>query len=109
MRTNRIPALFAPISIQMGRWLGGENLIEHDPVEALLSAGKRPVWVLHSMGDTRIGVHHSHQLQAAAEGAGVNATFWYVDDIAHVRVPGALPDEFRTRLGGFFRQHLGAP
>jgi dipeptidyl aminopeptidase/acylaminoacyl peptidase len=83
-------------------------LVEHDPVEALLSAGERPVWVVHSSGDTRIGIHHSYRLQSAAEAAGLNATFWFIDEVGHVRAPGVMPDEFRTRIGDFFRTHLGA-
>ena len=106
MGNNNIPGFLAPASILMGKLFGGQDLLEREPVAALLSAGERPVWILHSTGDTRIGVHHSYQLQAAAEAAGVDATFWFVDDIAHVRVPGFMPEEFRARLDGFFRKHL---
>lgn len=109
MRNNHYPGFLAPVSIWMGKVVGGENIVERDPVQALLSAGERPVWVVHSTADTRIGVHHSRQLQAAAEQAGINATFWYVDEVGHVRTPGVMPEEFRVRLGGFFRQHLATP
>jgi dipeptidyl aminopeptidase/acylaminoacyl peptidase len=109
MRNNRYPGFLAPVSIWMGKVVSGENIVERDPVQALLSAGKRPVWVVHSTADTRIGVHHSRQLQAAAEQAGIDATFWYVDGVGHVRTPGVMPEEFRARLGGFFRQHLATP
>jgi dipeptidyl aminopeptidase/acylaminoacyl peptidase len=109
MRANNFPGFFAPVSILMGRWVTGENLVAHDPVTALQSAGDRPVWVVHSTADTRIRVEHSYQLQAAAQQAGINATFWIVDDVGHVRVPGVHPEEFRERLGAFFRAHLAAP
>jgi fermentation-respiration switch protein FrsA (DUF1100 family) len=92
----------------MGKVVSGENLVEHNPVEALLSAGDRPVWVVHSTGDTRIAVHHSYDLQAAAQQAGINATFWFLDDVEHVRAPGVYPEEFAARLGDFFRTHLSA-
>jgi hypothetical protein len=32
-----------------------------------------------------------------------------MDGVAHVRAPGAFPEEFQARLGGFFRAHLGKP
>jgi dipeptidyl aminopeptidase/acylaminoacyl peptidase len=83
--------------------------VEHNPIDALLSAGKRPVWIVHSTGDTRIGVHHSYDLQRAAQQAGLNVTFWFLDDIEHVRAPGVFPEEFRARLGGFFRANLHVP
>lgn len=108
MQNNHIPTFLAPVSILMGKLFGGQDLLAHDPVAAILSAGERPVWILHSTGDTRIGVHHSYQLQRAAEAAAIDATFWFVDDIEHIRVPGLMPDEFRARLGSFFRSHLGA-
>ncbi len=107
MRTNNVPGFLAPASILTGKWFGGQNLVERDPVEALLSAGERPVWVVHSSGDTRIGIHHAYWLQAAAEATGLNATFWFVDEVGHVRVPGVMPDEFQARIGSFFRTHLG--
>jgi dipeptidyl aminopeptidase/acylaminoacyl peptidase len=107
MLNNHFPTLLAPAGVIAGRIVNGENLVEHDPVQALLSAGKRPVWVLHSTADTRIAVHHSYDLQAAAQKAGIDATFWFVDGVGHVRVPGVYPEEFRQRLGGFFREHLG--
>lgn len=106
MQNNGYPSFLAPAGIWMGRLVSGENLLAHDPIQALLSAGDRPVWVVHSAGDTRIAIHHSQALEAAALQAGINATFWYVDDIDHVRVPGLLPEEFQERLGTFFRTYL---
>jgi dipeptidyl aminopeptidase/acylaminoacyl peptidase len=106
MENNNVPGFLAPASILMGRLVKGENLVEHNPVDALLSAGTRPVWVVHSSADTRIGIHHSYRLQEAAQQAGINATFWFLDDVAHVRAPGVYPEEFRERLGSFFRTHL---
>ena len=109
MQANNFPGFLAPAGILMGRVVSGENLVEHDPVDALLSAGDRPVWIVHSAGDTRIGIHHSYAFQQAAEQAGINATFWFIDGVGHVRAPGVYPEEFRARLGDFFRTHLGAP
>jgi uncharacterized protein len=109
MQNNGYPSLFAPAAIWMAKVVSGEDLLEHNPVEALLSAGDRPIWVVHSTGDTRIAVHHSYDLQAAAQQAGINATFWFVDEIDHVRAPGVYPEEFTARLGDFFRTYLSAP
>ncbi len=54
MQNNGFPGFLAPAGIWMGRMVSGENLVEHNPVDALLSAGDRPVWVVHSTADTRI-------------------------------------------------------
>jgi uncharacterized protein len=108
MQNNGFPTLLAPAAILMGKWVSGDDLLEHNPVEALLSAGNRPVWIVHSAADTRIAVHHSYDLQAAAQTAGLDATFWFPDGVGHVRAPGVYPEEFQARLGDFFRAHLGA-
>jgi dipeptidyl aminopeptidase/acylaminoacyl peptidase len=108
MHNVGFPTFLAPAAILMGKVVSGENLIEHNPVEALLSAGTRPVWVVHSAADTRIAIHHSYDLQAAAQQVGINATFWFIDGVGHVRAPGVYPEEFQLRLGEFFRTHLGA-
>lgn len=106
MQNNGYPSFLAPAAILMGRLVSGENLLAHDPIQALLSAGDRPLWVVHSDGDTRIAIHHSQMLEAAAKQAGINATFWYVDGIDHIRIPGVLPAEFQQQLGTFFRTYL---
>jgi dipeptidyl aminopeptidase/acylaminoacyl peptidase len=106
MAANNFPGFLAPASILMGKLVSGEDLVERDPIDALLSAGTRPVWIVHSAGDTRIGIHHAYRFQEAAQAAGINATFWFIDGVGHVRAPGVYPEEFRTRLGDFFRSHL---
>jgi predicted esterase len=73
----------------------------------LLTAGDRPVFVLHSRADPRIRVHHSQRLEAAAQNAGLGATFWYVEDVDHVQTPGVYPEEFQQRLFAFFDPVLG--
>ena len=109
MQNKGYPSFLAPAAILVGRLVGGENLVAHNPVDALLHAGNRPVWVVHSAADTRIAIHHSYDLQTAAQQAGLNATFWFIDGVGHVRAPGVYPEEFRAQLGGFFRTHLAAP
>lgn len=108
MQNKGFPSFLAPAAIIVGRLVGGQDLVEHNPIDALLSAGQRPVWVVHSAADARIAIHHSYQLQEAAQQAGLNVTFWFIDDVGHVRSPGVYPDEFRAQLGGFFRTHLAA-
>ena len=65
--------------------LQGDNLLAYNPNEAITNAGERPLFVIHSTGDTRIGVHHSYQLRDKAKELGVNAEFWIVEDIEHVQ------------------------
>ena len=106
MMNHGYPSLLAPGAIFMGKRVSGESLVAHNPVDALLSAGDRAIWVVHSRADSRIAVHHSYDLQAAAQQAGINATFWFIDGVAHIQAPGTYPKEFQARLSEFFRTHL---
>ena len=65
------------------------------------------MFVVHSKDDPRIRVHHSQQLEAAAKEAGVDATFWYIDEADHVQGPGVYPEEFEARIVEFFGTNLG--
>ncbi|MEO1652861.1 MAG: prolyl oligopeptidase family serine peptidase, partial [Bacteroidota bacterium] len=84
----------------------GDNLLAHNPYEAIEKAGDRPVFVIHSKGDKRIGVHHSYQLRERAKKVGAKATFWIMDEIDHVQTAGAFPEEYRDKLVAFFRNSL---
>lgn len=103
---NGFPAFFAPAIVIMARIVEGEDLLKYNPLDAIRSAGHRPVFVIHSTADETVDVHHSQQLQAAAEEAGVDATFWYIDVAGHVQAPGVYPEEFESRITEFFARSL---
>lgn len=104
---NDYPAFLAQSAIAMGRVVGGDNLVAHDPISAIQQAGARPVYIVHSQADTRIVVEQSQQLAAAAESAGVNLTTWFPAQSEHVQTPAVYPEEFEHRLVGFFQGTVG--
>jgi pimeloyl-ACP methyl ester carboxylesterase len=106
LRRNGYPPVLAPAAIIMGRVIGGENLVAHDPISAIREAGSRPVYIVHSRADRRIDVNQSEQLAAAAQAAGVNVTPWFVEKGDHVQTPAWYPEEFEQRLAGFFQEAL---
>lgn len=101
------PTWLAPGGIIAARVLTGENVVEKSPLTAIQQVGDRPIFVVHSFDDKRVPVHHSQELQAAAEAAGVNAEFWFIDGADHMRGPAVYPQEFEERIVGFFRTALG--
>jgi dipeptidyl aminopeptidase/acylaminoacyl peptidase len=107
LQRSGFPTWLTPAAVLIARLVRGDNLVKYDPVELLLRAGDRPVFVLHSRADPRIRVHHSQRLEAAAQAAGPNAAFWYVDDADHVQTPGLYPAEFQQRLFAFFDSVVG--
>lgn len=100
------PPWLAPSTVIMARLFKGENIVEYSPLETVTHLTGRPLLVIHSADDPRIAIHHSYQLEEAATGAQVDATFWYIDGAAHVRAPVIYPDEFGTEVGGFFHRYL---
>ena len=104
---NGFPAFIAPAIPIVARVASGNNLLENSPLDAIRSAGERPVFVVHSSDDATVDIDHSRQLEAAAQEAGVDATFWYIDGADHVQAAGVYPEEFEARVVEFFGESLG--
>jgi len=102
------PSWLAPAGLLAARLVTGQNLVARNPLLEIQRIGNRPVFVSHSADDKRVAVHHSQQLEAAAKAVGANATFWYVTGAEHLRAPAVYPEEFETKLVGFFRGALAS-
>jgi dipeptidyl aminopeptidase/acylaminoacyl peptidase len=101
------PAWLAPGGILMARLLTGTNIVARSPLSEIQRVGRRPLFVVHSAADKRVAIHHSQQLEAAAQAAGGQATFWYVDGADHMRIPALYPEEYEAQIVDFFRSTLG--
>ena len=106
LQRNRFPTFLAPAAVFAARIVNGDNILAHNPVSALRSADKRPVFILHSRDDERIGVHHSQQLESVAKDDHLNVTTWYVESAAHGQAPTVYPKKFQAKISQFFRQKL---
>ena len=92
--------------IWMARLVAGDDVLAFNPNNAIDRAAGRPIFVVHGTADTRIGVHHSQQLQAHALEVGAPATFWFVDGVDHVKTSAAYPEAYREHLTAFFGEAL---
>lgn len=101
------PTFLAPATVIVARILNGDQITRYSPLDAIAAAGDRPVFVTHSTDDSRIGDHHSRQLEEVAQAQGVQSTFWYVNGADHVQIPGVYPQEFEARIVAFFADALG--
>ena len=108
LRRNRIPTILAPSAVLTARLVTGDNILAHNPANALRSAGERPVFIVHSKDDERIGIHHSQKLETVAKTNHLNLTAWYIEGAGHVQAPAIYPDEFQTKIIQFFREALNA-
>lgn len=104
---NQYPHFLTPGGILMARLVAGDDVLAHNPYEAVEQANGRPLYVIHGTADTRINVRHSYQLQERAVTANVNATFWFPTDVEHVQAASTMTDEYETRLISFFSESLG--
>lgn len=100
------PQFLLPGGLAAARLFAGDNLLAFDPGEAIEQANGRPIFVVHGTADSRISVEHSRRLQARAEAAGANATFWFAEGVEHVRAAAAETAVYEQRLIAFFRQAL---
>ncbi len=101
-----LPGFLALPTATVGRLASREGLFDRTPIEAIRTAGNRPVYIVHSYGDRRIRINQSYELAAAAQAAGVHVTTWFPERSAHLQTPAVYPEEFEARLVGFFRQAL---
>ena len=104
---SRFPHFLTLGGILMARLVAGDNVLAHNPYEAVEMANGRSLYIIHGTADTRINVRHSYQLQERVLTANANATFWFPDGVEHVQAASTMTDEYQTRLISFFNDSLG--
>lgn len=106
LKRNSFPTFLGMPALSVGSLLTGQNLWARSPLDAITHTGDRPIFVVHSADDKRISIDHSYQLEKAANAAGANATFWYIDGVDHVRAPAVYTEEYEAKLVDFFTNAL---
>jgi len=107
LRSYGLPGFLGYATVEMGRAVSSEDLLEHTPTEEISKAGARPVYMVHSRADRRISFRQAEELANAARAAGVNLTTWFPPAGEHLQTPAVYPEEFEQRIVGFFRDALG--
>jgi dipeptidyl aminopeptidase/acylaminoacyl peptidase len=103
---NNYPHFLTPGGILMARLVAGDNVVAHNPYEAIERANGRSLYVVHGTVDSRISVQHSYQLQERSQTLRANVTFWFPEGIEHVDAASAATAEYEARLVSFFRENL---
>jgi dipeptidyl aminopeptidase/acylaminoacyl peptidase len=101
-----LPRFLGRPTVLMGRLVSSEEMLEHKPSDEIAKAGARPVYIVHSCADHRISVRRGQELAEAARAAGVNVTTWFPEQSEHLQTPALYPEEFESRMVGFFRESL---
>lgn len=103
---NNYPRLLVYSGLLMARVVGGVDLLGHSPQAAILKDAGRPIFDVHSDGDTRLNLHHSQDLARLAGQTGANVTTWFPIGVEHVQGNLQLSDEYESRLTAFFTEAL---
>ena len=95
-----IGLLPAETGLLYARWRYGVDLYRANPVDALRNSST-PVLLIHGDADINILPDQSRVLAAASS----KAEFWLVPGAEHCGAAGKVPQEFWTRVLGFFERH----
>ena len=107
MALQGYPTFLAPGGLLMARLVDGEDLLAHNPREAITRDAGRPIFIVHGTADQSINIHHAYDLAALASQTGANVTTWFPEGEGHV--PAALLEmtpEYEQRLATFFNAAL---
>lgn len=102
LQRNNYPTWLAPAGLTMARIVAGDDLLAHPPLDAVLRAAGRPLFLVHGDADTRINQHHTRDLAALGAQTGADMAAWLPAGIGHVEAVLAEPQEYERRLVDFF-------
>ena len=118
------PPFLKDAAIFAGKVSSGDNLVKHEPIEAMEAIGNRSVFVTQSLEDIRVNIHHGQSMcEAARENVreGGLAECWFDSSgiahndrgqegiLSHITLMLTQPDEYRDRMVSFFEQSIGQP
>jgi hypothetical protein len=103
---NGYPGFLEEGGIAMARLLSGDDLRSRSPLEAVRKMTGRHLYITHGTADERLSVDYGRTLSSEAEAAGVDVETWIVPGAGHTKAMGLVPDEYESRLVGFFEPIL---
>jgi dipeptidyl aminopeptidase/acylaminoacyl peptidase len=104
---NGYPGFLEAGGIAMAQLLSGDDLRSRSPLNAVRKMSGRSLYITHGTDDARLSVDYGRTLSEAARQAGVHVTTWIVPGAGHTKAMGMQPDEYESRLVGFFSESLG--
>ena len=118
------PPFLKDAAIFAGKVSSGDDLVKHEPINAMKTVGNRSVFITQSLEDVRINIHHGQSMcevaQANVDESGI-VECWFASSavahsdgdrdgvLSHVTLMLTQPDAYRDRLVNFFGSSLGQP
>ena len=118
------PPFLKDAAIFAGKVSSGDDLVKHEPINAMKAVGNRSVFITQSLEDVRINIHHGQSMCDAAQSSVNEDGFvdcWFASSaiahndgdregvLSHVTLMLTQPDTYRDRLVGFFEDSIGTP
>lgn len=92
-----------------GRFISGDDIKAHSPLETTTRLDGRPIFLTHGLLDERISVRYVYELAASVAAHGQVAGLWVVPDAGHTEALRLQPSEYERRMREFFLGALGRP
>ncbi len=107
-QASGIPPIIVPGSLLIGWLRTGDRIWEAAPIDAaaMLARQGQRVQLVHCAVDTMVPPHHSRDLFAAYQAAGVDVTIWDHPCQAHVSALSDDTDAYVSAMDVFFRAAL---
>lgn len=99
---SKLPDVFLPGTLAMGRFVLGKDLTTADPVFEIDDLAARPVLIIHGAADAFTPPDQGRALAAA----NPQASYWEVPGARHAGSYTAMPDEYVRRVVAFFGASL---
>lgn len=100
---SKLPNFFLPAASIAVHVLVGEDVIKFRPVDEIKHIAPRPVFIIHSQGDTLIPVDHAYHLKEALP----SAELWVIDSKGHTNTYTHDKEQYLARVSAFFDASLG--
>ncbi len=100
-----IPAPLFGLMRDVALWRMGASG-KWESIDVVSEIAPRPLLLMHGTADEVVPPKHSELLFGRA---GQPTDVWWADGAHHMRLFNRHPDEYRKRVLGFLRRHLGTP
>jgi dipeptidyl aminopeptidase/acylaminoacyl peptidase len=107
LRRSGYPEILDVGGVLAARILSGDDLTSRSPIDEVRKLEGRALFITHGDADERINVRYAGELAAAVRETGGTVEPWIVAGAGHTAAAFLHPEEYESRLVGFFRSALG--
>lgn len=103
---RNLPCFFKHGVLMIGHYILKASPNTIPTTDAIRKQGLRHVFLTHGTSDRRIPFEHALHFQALSQQHQTNATFWFVEDNAHLEAMLQYPRMYQAKMVDFFKKRL---